>query len=166
MLECSPIPRGYPPPMSPTIPQMIPHLSYITLRSPHFLQRQAEEEDTGRYTQYARARCTGRKGVGGIVHRMEDVGRCPEEDYITSLLLSTSMQGNLVEPQLCQRFPFLLLAPLHCQLHINWGFRLVSNRISLRPGECLAERTCSFSSPSCFSPPYSTHTHTHSTGGH
>ena len=53
-----------------------------------------------------------------------------------TLLLSTSIQGNLVEPQLRQRFPFLSLAPLPRQLHTNRGFRLVSNRISLRPGEC------------------------------
>lgn len=67
--------------------------------------------------------CAVRKGVGGIVGRMGDVGRHPGRDYITSLLLSTSIQGNLVEPQLCHRFPFLLLAPLHHQLHIILGIQ-------------------------------------------
>lgn len=75
----------------------------------------------GRHRQYAHARCTLRKGVGGIVSRMEDVGQCPGEDYITSLLLSTSILGNLVEPQLCQSFPFPSLAPLRRQLHIIMG---------------------------------------------
>lgn len=39
---------------------------------------------------------------------MEDVGSCPEEDYITSLLLSTSMQGNLVEPLTVPALPLPL----------------------------------------------------------
>lgn len=77
----------------------------------------------GRHRQYAHARCTVRKGVGGIVSRMEDVGQCPGEDYITSLLLSTSILGNLVEPQLCQSFPFPSLAPPRRQLHIIMGIQ-------------------------------------------
>lgn len=141
---------------------MISYLSYITLWSLRLLQKVGTR---GRQWQmHTKCTCPRRKGVGGIVHRMGDVGQCPEGDYITSLLLSTWIQGNLVEPQLCQRFPFLSLAPLQRQLHIGWGFRLVSNlhnlnptanpicnnRISLCPGECFAEHTCSFSSPSCF----------------
>lgn len=78
-------------------------------------QRQAEEEDP---RQHAHARCMPRKGVGGIVSRMEGVGRCPAEDYVTSLSLSTSILENLVEPQLWQSFPFPSLAPLLRQLHI------------------------------------------------
>lgn len=106
-------------------------------------------------------------------HRMEDIGWCPVEDYITSPLLSTWIQGNLVEPQLCQRFPFLSLAPLHRQLHYNWGFRRVSNlhnlnptansicnnRISLCPEECFVKNTCSFSSPLSFASIKHLHTH-------
>lgn len=47
--------------------------------------------------------------------------------------LLLTIQGNLVESQLSQRFPFLLLAPLHWQLHIYWGFRLVSNLHNINP---------------------------------
>lgn len=77
----------------------------------------------GGHRQYAHARCTWREGVGGIVSRMGDVGRCPGEDYITSLLLSTSILGNLVEPQLCQSFPFPSLAPPRRQLHNIMGIQ-------------------------------------------
>lgn len=68
----------------------------------------AREEDAAGRPQCARARL--RKGVGGVVHRMEDVGRRPARDYITSLLLFflTSMRGNLVEPTAVPAFPLPL----------------------------------------------------------
>lgn len=47
--------------------------------------------------------------------------------------LLLTIQGNLVQSQLSQHFPFLSLAPLHWQLHVYWGFRLVSNLHSLNP---------------------------------
>lgn len=85
----------------------------------------------GRRRQYAHARCTARKGVGGIVSGREAVGPCPGGDYITSLLPSTSILGNLVEPRLCQSFPFPSLAPLCRQLHIIMGIQAA--RVYLRP---------------------------------
>lgn len=47
--------------------------------------------------------------------------------------LLLTIQGNLVQSKLSQRFPFLLLAPLHWQLHVFWGFMLVSNLHNLNP---------------------------------
>lgn len=105
--------------------------------------------------------CTLRKGVGVTVRSIEDVGRCPVEDYITSLLLCTSVQGNLADPLLQQCFPFLSLPPLCRQLQINWGFWLFgnlhtlnptanpirNNEKSLSPEEFFAESICTFPCP-------------------
>lgn len=93
--------------------------------------------------------CALRKGVGGIVGRMGDVGRCPGRDYITSLLLSTSIQGNLVEPPTVPSLPLPLAGiPAPPAAHyLGDSAWLVIEFIYV-----LAERTCSLSSPpSCFS---------------
>lgn len=123
-----PDPLGYAPPSSPfSVAHCSPNDTSLLLYNrmiPALVTkgRRERKTQTDAHNMHVHA-CPVRKGVGGIVGRMGDVGRCPVRDYITSLLLSTSIQGNLVEPQLCHRFPFLLLAPLRRQLHIILGIQ-------------------------------------------
>lgn len=147
-----PNPLGDAPP--PLIALCFPNDTSSLLYNPMILVFVTKAGRRGRHRQYAHARCTVRKGVGGIVSGIEDVGPRPGEDYITSLLLSTSVLGNLVEPQLCQSFPSL--APLHRQLHII--IMGDSGRLAIEFIYILGEHTCSFSSPSSFSHPSSIYT--------
>lgn len=77
------------------------HLCYITLWFLHFTPVQEK------YTMY-------RKVLD--VHRMKGAGPSPVEDYLTSLLLCTSMQGNLAEPPTVPTLPL----PLCLCATTNW----------------------------------------------
>lgn len=72
-----PVPLTLPHPLSPPPPETIPYLCS---------KAQTQEEEPNGQTRRARARA---RGAGGGAHKVEGVGFCPEEDYITSLLLPT-----------------------------------------------------------------------------